>query len=227
MNGGSRPGLWMPERLLFWVQDLPGYVHLILMLAGALAGYLYATSTGASVKVCVFAGALIGLVSLFLVVWLIGLIVTIAVLGGFALILYNVFIVPAGESWKFPSLPSLSEYGAPLANETLDMNLIAPFSPSTAQIADIPTRLAVENQIAAFHAKGFRIVRCTYGPLEDERGRRFASYDFWHEQSPVTRPDFPRLPPVPIAVLRDFAISACPPTRPAADKLWRRALAAR
>lgn len=224
----------MPESLVWRLQELPRSVYFVLALGGALAGYIYAVSTGASLKVSVFWGAVLGFVSPALVVLAIGFVLTVGVIGGFLLIVYNVFLVPDGESWRLPdilrsSLTSRADErqaaaparigAAPLLEQHVHTAVRYALRESIDQIGHPPTRAAIQNQLESFVGQGFRVVRCDYGASGD--------YEFWYLRSPVTRPDFPLLPRAPIAVLHDFAIEVCPPTKADADQLWRHALRAR
>lgn len=229
------PGwLWIPESLVWRLQELPRSVYFVLALGGALAGYIYAVSTGASLKVSVFWGTILGFVSPALVVLGIGLVLTVGVVGGFLVIVYNVFVVPDGESWRLPeilrsSLTSPTDArqavvpvrlgSAPLLEQEVHTAVRYALRESIDQIGHPPTRAAIQNQLETFVGKGFRVVRCDYGASGE--------YEFWYLRSPVTRPDFPRLPRAPIAVLHDFAIEVCPSTKADADKFWRHALRAR
>ena len=231
----SRGGIWLPWRLMFWVQDRPWYVHVILMLVGALAGYIFASSTGRSVKVWVFCGASIGLISLYLVVVLIGFTVTYGVPVLLLLVAYNVFIVPDGQPWRLPQLdwstspkhPPRLPPDLPLANQQVHSTLRVAFAPSTNQISDPRRRMMALSQLDSFAAKGYQLVRCNYGEPSRESGSYPSYYDFWYQDSPVIHPDFPRLPPARIAVLHYFPILKCPATEREAGELWSLALAIR
>lgn len=227
------PGwLWIPHGLVWRLQDLPRWIYVVLAVLGALAGYIYAVSAGTPVKVSVFWGAVLGFLLPPLIVLGIGLVLTVGAVGGFLLVVYNVFLVPDGEGWRLPEIvrsaftarreqprAPVRRLSAPLMEQHVHTSLRYALRESLDQIGHPPTRTAAQMQIETFVAKGFRVLRCDYGGGD--------SYEFWYLQSPVRRSDFPRLPPAPIAVLHDVAIEVCPPTRAEANELWRFALASR
>jgi len=221
MNGDSLSGIG--QRLIFRVQQLPRYVHLIMMLVGALAGYIFASYTGRSVKVCVFWGATIGLVSLFLMVFVIEIVASLVFCIVLFLVVYNLFFVFLGKPMRLPEVAKPGYWfppDTPLANAQIRVGMWPTFLPSLTKIPDPAIRAAVEKDLDRFLKNGYQLIRCNYARMPE--GNPFPFCDFWYERSPVGLRDFPQLPPAPIAVVHDFAIAACPPTKREADELWRR-----
>jgi len=234
MGGPLRPGIWISPRLQIWVEDLPWYAHVISTLVGTLLGYIYAASTGTPAETGLFCGAVAGACFLLMLPRLVGLVVTAGLLGGFLLIIYNVFFVPDGAPWRLlsidwrpPKPPAPVAAETPLANQQVYSTLRVAFAPSTNQISDPRIRMMALSQIDGFAAKGYQLIRCNYGEPSPETGSYPAYYDFWYQDSPVLHPDFPRLPPARIAVLHYFPVLKCPATEREAGELWSLALAIR
>jgi len=231
MAGGSSP-MWVPESLVFWVQE-HRWAPFLLMTVGAGIGYLVAVATGGSVKVYVFCGAVLGFFSLSFLIFSIGFIATYGTLLILLLIAYNVFLVPDGEPWRLPEIPwsgpNPRHFTAktPLARQDVHWALRTAFATSTEQIADPRFRFAVESQLERLSQEGFRIIRCHYGNIEEER-RYAVTYDFWYKESPVGRPDFPVLPlsrsSAALALHKNFPILKCPSTHGEAKELQDLAL---
>lgn len=225
MNGGSRPGIWIPWSLMFWVQNRPRYVHVIMMLVGAFAGYIFASSTGRSVKVWTFCGASIGLVSLYLVVVLIGFTVTWGTVAAAVLLAYNVFLVPDGQPWYIPPILTPAYWSAPdapLTDTQIGVDIWPALLPSVGKARTPEAREAMQKKVEEFFRNNpsYKLIRCTYGRMPE--GNPFPLCHFWHERSPVLHRGFPQLPPGPTATVRDFAITSCPPTKREADRVWDR-----
>jgi hypothetical protein len=225
----------IPPRLLEWVQTRPRYVNVVLMLVGALAGYIFADSTGRSAKIWTSCGGVFGFFFLGIFAYVVGAILTYGAYILLLLFLYNVFIVPDGQPWRLPQLdwstspkhPPRLPPDLPLANQQVYSTLRVAFAPSTNQISDPRRRMMALSQLDSFAAKGYQLVRCNYGEPSRESGSYPSYYDFWYQDSPVIHPEFPRLPPARIAVLHYFPILKCPATEREAGELWSLALAIR
>lgn len=76
-----------------WVQSLPPIVHVILMIVGALAGWLYAFLTGASVKQSVFVGAFLVFFTLPLLILIVKFTLGAIIIGAFLALMYWVCFV--------------------------------------------------------------------------------------------------------------------------------------